>query len=89
MENVHAKVQSSFDKTLNLIVPEGDTTAPAEFRTCNILTLTAAPEDGKSNSGKKIGRIPNDPGKTLGQTESAIGNFLRGEEVGLIQINTM
>ena len=74
-----------FDKTLNQDSPEGDTTAPAEFSVSgNILTLTTAPEDGvRVTVVRKIGRIWNDPGKTLGQTESAIGNFLRGEEVDL------
>ena len=48
------------------------------------MTLTTAPEDGvRVTVVRKIGRIWNDPGKTLGQTESAIGNFLRGEEVDL------
>jgi len=76
----------TFDPTVDQDSPEGDVTAPAEFSISspNILTITTAPADGvRITIVRKIGKIWNEPGKTLGKTENAIAQFLRAEEVDL------
>jgi len=74
-----------FDVTVAQDSPEGDVTAPAEYSVNNnILSLVTAPSDGERVTViRKIGKIWNDPGKTLGKTENAIAQFLRAEEVDL------
>ena len=75
-----------FDPTVNQDSPEGDVTAPAEFSISspNLLTIATPPADGvRITVIRKIGKIWNEPGKTLGKTENAIAQFLRAEEVDL------
>ena len=74
-----------FDATLNQDSPEGDVTAPAEFSvSTGVLTLVTAPSDGvRITVVRRVGKVWNDPGKTLGKTENAIAQFLRAEEVDL------
>ena len=75
-----------FNPTVAQDSPEGDVTAPAEFNISNpnILNLTVAPADGvRVTVIRKIGKIWNEPGKTLGKTQNAIAQFLRAEEVDL------
>jgi len=75
-----------FDPTVDQDSPEGDVTAPAEFSISspNILTIATAPADGvRITVIRKIGKVWNEPGKTLGKTENAIAQFLRAEEVDL------
>jgi hypothetical protein len=75
-----------FDVTVDQDSPEGDVTAPAEFSISspNILTITNPPADGvRITVIRKIGKIWNEPGKTLGKSENAIAQFLRAEDVDL------
>ena len=75
-----------FDPTVDQDSPEGDVTAPAEFSISspNILNLATAPAEGvRITVIRRIGKVWNEPGKTLGKTENAIAQFLRAEQVEL------
>ena len=74
-----------FDKTVDQDSPEGDVLMQAEFSiNGNTLELLTAPADGiKVTVIRRVGKVWNDPGKTLGKTNNSIAQFLRAEEVDL------
>jgi len=74
-----------FDPTVDQDSPEGDVLQPAQYSILgNTMTLLTAPADGvRITVIRRVGKVWNDPGKTLGKTENAIAQFLRAEEVDL------
>ena len=74
-----------FDQTVDQDSPEGDVLMQADFSiNNNTLTLLNVPADGvRVTIIRRVGKVWNDPGKTLGKTKNSIAQFLRAEQVDL------
>ena len=84
---LNKSVTVRFDPTIALDSPDGDVTYPPEFvldtETNSIVLYEVPSEDAKINIVRKVGKLWNDLGASLGETQNDIGYFLRAGTTAL------